>query len=283
MLFSSASAIASWTVRYSMPARIKLPIRPEFPSWMGGTYGARYERTIGVDGRTGSIDSAEPGARPASRRNKGRLWALADRHGRTSGGKCAGSCRGARNGSCQGLVEGDVIHFERSAQRLVKADVGMAVVGQGLYFRAIRAGEVLLIQHNLIGGGGAQSVAFLVGVERLLLEVASLHCGVVSRAGLPQSDDGILYVHPNLIDVLLQAEFILPQLEFAGNVVGLRSTVAQRNIQREPDRIIRKVPPEHLAQKIAVAAGQIVHAGDFRSVRRQHACEPVVGDFREGL
>ena len=111
------------------------------------------------------------------------------------------------------------------------ADARVAIVGERLHLRAFRARQILLIKHNLVSRGCAQRQAFLVGVQRLLLKIARFHSGGVSGARLLQADHSVLHVDANLVDILLQAELALPQLQFAGGVVGLRGAIAQRNIQ----------------------------------------------------
>src|ERR1035438_7297118 len=56
MLFSSASAMASCTVRYSVPARTSSLNRGELARRTGGTSGARYGRRMaGACGATGAM------------------------------------------------------------------------------------------------------------------------------------------------------------------------------------------------------------------------------------
>ena len=79
MLFSSASAMASCAVRYSLPARTRSRSRPEFASRTGGTSGARYGRQrMGAEGRTGSIESLlrRERMRPGKSKHKARAMNL---------------------------------------------------------------------------------------------------------------------------------------------------------------------------------------------------------------
>ena len=176
--------------------------------------------------------------------------------------------RGPGNGPGQSFIEGNVVGFQRPAQSLIEPNAGVAIVGQRLHLRAFRARDVLLIQHHLVSGGRSQGQSFLVGIESLLLQGAGLDGGGISRARLLQSDHRVLHVDANLVDVLLQAEFVLPQLQFTGHVVGLRRAVAQRNVQRDTRGIVGKVAAEHLRQQVAITAGQISHARRLRAQRR---------------
>ena len=129
---------------------------------------------------------------------------------------------------------------------------------------------------------GAQVVLLLVGVEGLLRKDSRLHRRVVAGARLLQADHGVLHVHAHLVDLLLQIEFVLPDLDHAGRIVGLRGAIAQRDVQREAGRVIRIIAAEDLRQQIPVAAGQIADAGLTRP-KRSLAGQAVVGQFGKGL
>ena len=107
----------------------------------------------------------------------------------------------------------------------------MAVIRQRLYFRAPGGSQVALILHYLINSRGSQSVLLLVSFERLLLKNASLHGSVISCARLLQSNYGILDFYTDLIDILLEAQFVLPYFEQAGYVVRLSGAIANRDVQ----------------------------------------------------
>ena len=107
-----------------------------------------------------------------------------------------------------------------------------------------------------VGGGGAQFVLLLLGVQNLLGDGAGCGRGLVARPGVLHGDQGILDVHANLIDFLLETQFGLAQLQILLDVGLLRGAVAQRNVQREADGVVHRGHAEQLAQNIAVAADQ---------------------------
>src|SRR5260370_29721235 len=105
----------------------------------------------------------------------------------------------------------------------------------------------------------------------------------MAGASLLQSDHGVLYIHANLIDIFLEAQFVLAYFEHTGDVVGLRSAIANGDVQRKARRVIGIIPAEYLGKQIAIPAGEISDAGLRGSERREVAGQSIVGELREGL
>ena len=83
------------------------------------------------------------------------------------------------------------------------------------------------------------------------------HGGVISGASLLDADHRILHIHLNLVDVLAQVEFVLPDFEQAGHVVRLRRTVTKSDLQVEAGGVVRKIPARDLRQQVSVAPLQV--------------------------
>ena len=64
---------------------------------------------------------------------------------------------------------------------------------------------------HLENGGSAEGVFLPVGIQRLLLEDAGLDGGIITDARLADADQGVLHIHADLIDSLLQRQFRLPR------------------------------------------------------------------------
>src|SRR5579883_494770 len=73
-----------------------------------------------------------------------------------------GQNRGPGDSSLERLVNVDVIDFERGADRLIKSDAGVGVIGQSFHFGGLRRSEGLFILDHLKNHGGAESIALLV-------------------------------------------------------------------------------------------------------------------------
>ena len=95
------------------------------------------------------------------------------------------------------FVDRNVIDLKRPAHILVESDARVAIVGERLLFGALGGGERLLVRDHLENRGCTQGVFFLVGVERLPLQNTRFDGRIVAHSGLPQSDDGVLYVDAN--------------------------------------------------------------------------------------
>src|SRR5712691_2704124 len=126
----------------------------------------------------------------------------------------------------------------------------MTVIRQRLYFGATGGSQVPLILYHLIDSRRPQPVLLLVSLERLLLKNARLDGCVVSCASLLQSDHGVLDFYTNLIDILLEAQFVLPDFEQAGHVVRLSGAIPNRDVQGDACRVIGIVSPGDLSQQI---------------------------------
>src|ERR1700677_1543196 len=72
------------------------------------------------------------------------------------------------------LVHGDVIGFERDAQRLIQSQAGGAVSHRRPEGRPLRGDYIALLKRDVVGRGGAQAEALFSGVEKLLLQLPIL-------------------------------------------------------------------------------------------------------------
>ena len=62
-----------------------------------------------------------------------------------------------------GLIERDMVGFERGAERLIERDFRMRVVRHGLHSRADGAGQIALILDHLEHGACPELIFSLVG------------------------------------------------------------------------------------------------------------------------
>ena len=74
--------------------------------------------------------------------------------------------------------------------------------------------------------------------------------GLMLRSRLLQSDDGVLHIHANLIDLLPLVQFALAQRELIVQKIGLRGPVAQWNVELESHTVVRIVAAEDLVEQV---------------------------------
>ena len=79
--------------------------------------------------------------------------------------------------------------------------------------RAFRARQVALILDHLERRARPKLILSLIGRQGLLLQVPRFDGRVIAGARLLQSDHRVLHVHADLVDVLLQGQFVLPELQ----------------------------------------------------------------------
>ena len=91
-----------------------------------------------------------------------------------------------------------MIDLERIPNGLIEIDSRMRIVRHGLHFGALCARKVALILYYLKGGCGAQLKFLLIGLQRLLRKDSRLNRRVIPGTGLPETDDRVLHVHPDL-------------------------------------------------------------------------------------
>src|ERR1039458_4000802 len=156
-----------------------------------------------------------------------------------------------------GLGHLDVVLFEYGASLQVQIDQCAVVAGQRGDFAGARGGEVALRLHDQEGGGGAQRVFLILGVEGLFLEDAALERRLVAGAGLNRGDPGILDAHADVLDLLLFGQFGLPDGERIADIVGLRAAIAERGRQGQRQGVVREVAAEDLPEQRALAAEEV--------------------------
>src|SRR5208283_2297919 len=129
--------------------------------------------------------------------------------------------------------DGDAVDFEGAAEGALVIGLGFGEIGQGAEFSALSGDEIALGENNVINGGGAEFVFFALGVESLLLELASLAGGLHLSAALLDGDGGVANIEEGVVLDLLGLRFHLALDELRVDVVGLGGTVAERKSQSE--------------------------------------------------
>ena len=120
-----------------------------------------------------------------------------------------------------------------------------------------------------------RSYFFRSRVECLLRKIPRLHCCVIARPRLLHPDHSVLHVHPDLIELLLEIQLVLPEFDYAGRVIGLGGAISKWNIQGKTGGVIREIAGENLFQHYSIAAGEAGHIAD--------AAQSVIGQFRKDL
>ena len=158
--------------------------------------------------------------------------------------------------SLERFLHRDAVHLQRASQRLVEGDARVREVGHGLDLGTLGICQVTLVLHHLEGRGGAEFELLLIGFQGLIREHSRLQRRFMARPRLLHADHRILHIDADLVDGLLQREFVLADLNQAGRVVRLGGPIPQRDIQREAGGIVGIVAPKDLAEEVAVTAGK---------------------------
>src|SRR6266850_125385 len=167
--------------------------------------------------------------------------------------------RWARDAALIGFVDRDVIRFEGSAGGPVQRKFGFRVCSLRRDFGGTSLRQKALELNDLKIGRQANFEFLLLHVDGLLLQDTALNGGFVRGARLLERHLGICYLEACLILQLLTPDLRLPQLQLIAYGVGLRHAIPQRQRYLQADAIRRKVPPEDLAERRAIAT----HAGSI--------------------
>ena len=172
-----------------MPARTRLAMPSGICEADGRNVGSQVRPNDDRRGRTNRVDGGgrQPRAEPSEHAQQVRSVGIYEQVMAARPSAACRQFRRTRNGPGQSFVEGNVVGFERAAQSLIEADAGVAVASQSLHLRAFGAGEILLVQHDLVSGGCAEGQSFLVRFEGLLLKIARFYGGGIARARLLQA------------------------------------------------------------------------------------------------
>src|SRR5208337_1279120 len=120
--------------------------------------------------------------------------------------------------------------------------------------------EVALGENDVVNGGGAEFVFLALGVEGLLLKLASLAGSLHLSAALLDGDGGVANVEERIVLDLLGLRLKLAFDELRVNVVGLGRAVAQGEGQGE----LGGVSWEIIVEDLRLCGGEAVFgdAGD---------------------
>ena len=125
----------------------------------------------------------------------------------------------------------NVIHFKSAPKSALVIGFGFLQIGQSPDFRAFCGNKVALRQNDLIDRGGAESIFFLLGVERFLLQLTGLARRFDLSAVLRQRNVTVADIEKRGILELLHLRFDLALDQESPGVVGLRRAVAQRQVE----------------------------------------------------
>ena len=101
----------------------------------------------------------------------------------------------------------DAIHFERAADGALVVSFRLDEVRQRAEFVALSADQVALRQDDVVNGRCAELIFLLLGVERLLLQLARFAGGLHLRAILRQRNERIAHIEHRCVLQLLQLRF----------------------------------------------------------------------------
>ena len=159
------------------------------------------------------------------------------------------------------MVEFDIVVLERHPGGDVELDARLDIGGLRGYHVLASGGKIALVLNELENGGGAERELLLIGIDGLLFQDALLDGRLILRAGFLKSDDSVLNVDADLIDLALNLELVLAKVEGRGSHVGLSGAIAERNSKVQADGVVGKIPAEQLSQDIAITADE-VRVGD---------------------
>src|SRR5258708_6312980 len=124
--------------------------------------------------------------------------------------------------------DGDAVDLQGAAKGALVIRFGFGEIGEGAELGALRGDQVALGQDHVVDGGSAKAILFVLGVKRLLLQLAGFAGGLHLRAALFKSDGSVADVEHGAVLDLLHLRFQLPLGELRVDAVRLRRTVAQR-------------------------------------------------------
>jgi hypothetical protein len=83
----------------------------------------------------------------------------------------AGNQRVLLDGGFGIACDGHAVYFQRAAQRALVVGLGFGEIREGAQFIALSGDQVALRQNDVVNGRRAELIFFLLGVERLLLQL----------------------------------------------------------------------------------------------------------------
>src|SRR4051812_47774292 len=107
----------------------------------------------------------------------------------------------------------------------------MRKVGHCLSLRTLCRGQIALILDYLKRSRRTEFQLPLICLKHLLLKITGLSRSFVAGTCLFDSYKCVLDIDANLTGAALQIQLILTKLQHANGVVGLRSTIAQWNVE----------------------------------------------------
>src|SRR5689334_17127535 len=152
----------------------------------------------------------------------------------------AGNQRFALDFAGLGIRDGNVVDLQSSANGSLIAGLSFLQVGQGTNLVPLCGDEVALRLNDQVNCGGAKLILLLLGVEGLLLELASLARGGDLRAVLGQRDVGFAHVGKGGVSQLLHLRFELPLHKESAGMKSLGRTVAQGKGQGQLAGVLRE-------------------------------------------
>ena len=132
------------------------------------------------------------------------------------------------------------IMFQSAAGCTIQFNFGLFVGGHRGDQIQFGEGEVALRGHGLEGRSRPERLLLLHDLEGPLRQVPCLAGGPDPRSGLLQSILRIPDFNPDLLFQLLPAQFGLPVFQLGAVLVGLGHAIAQRDIQIQPDVVVRR-------------------------------------------
>ena len=101
-----------------------------------------------------------------------------------------------------GVFDGDVIRFERSAERLVQRHAGIAEINQRGNLGRLRGHQIPLLLNHIERRGRSSRQLLLFRIQQLLLQNPGLDGGAVTPSSLTHGHQVIGNIHRYLIEIL---------------------------------------------------------------------------------
>jgi len=153
-----------------------------------------------------------------------------------------------------GVDDGDAVAIERAGEGLFERGTIGSVASARSNQLSIGRGNAFLLHQDVGSGRGSQMEFLDFGVEALLVVVVvgdgGGNSGAVVGERVLLADD----VHPNLNVELLQGHLRFAVFNLRARLIGLRGTVAQRDVHRELDALVRTAAVPEIFQHGAVAS-----------------------------
>src|SRR5260370_32328456 len=165
-----------------------------------------------------------------------------------------------------GTGNSDAIDFKRASDGALVVGFGLLEICQSAYVLDLRIDQVALRVNDEVNGGRVELVFFLLGIKRLLLQLAGFAGGLDLSAALSERDVGVADVEQRRVLELLQLGLELTLRKDGALIVRLRGTISQGDLHVQRDLIIWKIVMKSGGHGVAEAGlGDSGHRRDLRS------------------